>query len=73
MPPKRWRRIDARGKEGGGERGGGYAFTRGAFLVVESRLEGSRPHLPLAWSWFLGGEACVAVLDEATMLREDLG
>ena len=49
------------------------AFARGALLVVESRLEGSTPRLPLAWSWFLGGEACIAVLDEAMMLREGLG
>ena len=71
MPPKRWHRIDAGGKGGGGERGDGYAFTRGALLVVESRLEGSRPRLPLAWSWFLGGEACVAVLGGVMTLRED--
>ena len=57
----------------GGEHGGGHAFTRGALLVVEGCLEGSRPRLLLAWSRFLGGEACVAVLDEAMMLREGLG
>ena len=57
---------------GGEERGGGCAFTRGALLVVESRLGRSRPRLPLAWGWFLGGEACVAVLDEALLLREGL-
>ena len=73
MPPKRWRRINAGGKDGGGERGGGYAFTRGALLMVGSRLEGSRPRLPLAWSWFLGGEACAAVLDGVMKLREGLG
>ena len=59
-------------KDGGGERGGGWPFTRGALLAVEGRLDINRPRLPLARRWFLGDEACVAVLDEAMMLGEDL-
>lgn len=47
-------------------------FTRGTTTVVEGRLDVSRPRLPIARHWFLGGEACAAVLGETMMLREVL-
>ena len=47
-------------------------FTRGALTVVEGCLDVRKPCLPLAWRWFLGGEACAVVLEGTLILREVL-
>ena len=47
-------------------------FTRGAPTVVEGCLDVRRPRLPLAWRWFLCGEACAVVLEGMMILREVL-
>ena len=47
-------------------------FTHGAPTLVEGCLDVRGPRIPLAWRWFLGGEACAVVLEGTMMLREVL-